>query len=470
MSITPVILCGGNGTRLWPVSRKTMPKQFTTLIGSESLFSQTVSRSLHGDFESPLILTSSNYRFIVSRQIKEAGYPSFTTVLEPSPKNTAPAILAASYIAYTQNPEAVLLVMPSDHYIPDTNSFINTVNSAYKATQEDKIVTFGIKPDKPETGYGYIEIAPSKTPWYDVTAFHEKPDFDTAEQMISSNCYLWNAGIFMFKADTIISEAEILAPEMTQAVRSAVAQAQTDLGFIRLDAESWNNCPADSIDYAIMERSEHIVCMPYEARWSDLGDWNSVWHHSQQRDEDNNVIHGSAIPLHTKNSLLWSENGRKPLVSIGLEDVIAVSMDDAVLVASKSHAQSVKLAVQYLKRDNYTQAAQHARDDRPWGWFENLVTMPEYQVKRLHVNPGGKLSLQSHQYRSEHWVVVEGVASVEIDGVCKDLLPNQSTYIHQGQKHRLTNATDAPLIIIEVQTGSYIGEDDITRYEDIYRR
>ena len=469
VSITPVILCGGSGTRLWPVSRQSMPKQFAPLIGGNSLFAQTIIRTVGDCFSAPLILTASDYRFIVSRQMKEAGCPSASILLEPSAKNTAPAIFAASYTAFMQNPEAVLLILPSDHYIPDTDRFISTVTSAYEAARHGHIVTFGITPDRPETCYGYIETASSQAPWYQVTAFHEKPDLATAERMIETGRYLWNAGIFMFRAETMINEAEILAPEMARAARHAVEQSQTDIGFIRLDPDHWEHSPSESIDYAIMERSEHIVCMPYEAGWSDLGDWQSVWSHSP-RDNADNVIHGAAIPVDTRNSLLWSDDDTKPVVGIGLEDIIAVAMDDAVLVASKSQAQNVKLAVQHLKDKDWHQAIQHARDDRPWGWFEVLVSMPGYQVKRLHVHPGGKLSLQSHEHRSEHWIVVDGIATVEIDGVTQSLQANQSTYIEQGQKHRLSNQTEAPLTLIEVQTGSYLGEDDITRYEDIYLR
>jgi len=474
--VTPVILAGGTGTRLWPLSRAAYPKQFAPILNDATLFRQAARRLTGGtaglSFANPVLLTNSTFRFIVVEQLAQEGIGPAAILIEPEVRNTAPAILAAALHIGANDPEAVMLVAPSDHVVPDTAAFHEAVGKGFSAVAKGDLVTFGIQPTHAETGYGYLELrdkpdsagAPVK-----LSRFVEKPDRGRAEQMLAAGNYLWNAGIFLFAAKDLIAAFETHAPDMLRSVRDAVDQAQVDLGFLRLAAEPWAKAETVSIDYAIMERADNLSVVPFHGGWSDLGGWDAVWNHSQ-RDENGVVLSGQATAIGCNDSLLRSDSEDVELVGIGLSNIIAVAMDDAVLVADKSRSQDVRLAVDTLKAKGAKQAETFPKDHRPWGWFECLSAGSRFQVKRITVLPGECLSLQSHQHRAEHWVVVEGTAKVTLDGEMLMLSENESTYIPIGAVHRMENPGPDPLVFIEVQTGSYVGEDDIIRYEDKYAR
>lgn len=469
--ITPVILCGGSGTRLWPLSRKSYPKQFSKLIGDQSLFQMSASRVSGEGYGQPLVLTNADFRFIVTEQLAELGIDPGAVLIEPEGRNTAPAILAAALYLSAKDPEAMLLVLPSDHNVPDAALFSATVQKGKKAAELGDMVTFGIQPTRPETGYGYLELATQSVDGNVVKLkrFVEKPDSAAAQKMLDTGMYLWNGGIFLFKAQVIIDAFMAHKPELIDPVKAAVDEANIDLGFLRLAVEPWAAAEDISIDYAVMEAAENLSVVPFCGSWSDLGDWDSVWREAGET-KDGLVTSGAAMGIDCKNSLLRSEAKGQELVGIGLQDIIAVAMPDAVLVAHKDRAQDVKLAVQALKAKKAGQATQHPRDHRPWGSFECLYMGKRFQVKRIVVKPGGILSLQSHVHRSEHWIVVEGTAKVTIGDDVKLVGENQSVYIPVGEKHRMENPGKVPMVLIEVQTGSYLGEDDIMRYEDVYAR
>ena len=471
--ITPVLLCGGSGTRLWPLSRKSFPKQFAPLLGSTTLFQAAVSRLSGPDFASPLVLTSSDFRFIVTEQLMELGIDPGAILLEPSSRNTAPAILAAALHLAESDPDALMLVAPSDHEIPDADAFRAAVAAGTDAARAGQLVTFGIRPDRPETGYGYLQLAEKPndgTPRaYALNAFVEKPDAARAAEMLADGSYLWNAGIFLFSAKTLIAAFEAHEPAMLAPVRAALEQARTDLGFLRLDAVAWDRAADISIDYAVMERSDNLTVVPFVDAWSDLGGWDAVWRASDQSDTAV-ATSGPVTAIDCSDSLLRSESDTLQLVGLGLKNVIAVAMKDAVLIADMSRSQDVKTAVAALKSNAIPQAETFPIDHRPWGWFESLVIGRRFQVKRIVVTPGSSLSLQSHHHRSEHWIVVEGTARVTVDEDVTFVTENQSVYIPLGAVHRMENPGKVNMVLIEVQTGSYLGEDDIIRYEDIYAR
>ncbi|WP_421694067.1 mannose-1-phosphate guanylyltransferase/mannose-6-phosphate isomerase [Aestuariivirga sp.] len=471
--IYPVILCGGSGTRLWPVSRQSFPKQFSKLIGEESLFQSTVRRLTQAGFENPLIVTSAEFRFIVRDQLAELDVMASAILIEPEPRNTAPAILAATLWLERHAPGALMIVAPSDHLMPDAASFAQAVARAAPAAEEGGIVTFGIAPDRPETGYGYLELAGPVDA--DVAApialsgFVEKPDVAAAEAMLHSGRHLWNAGIFLFRSDVMAAVFDRLSPGLVAPVTRALASAQSDLTFLRLEPSAWSEAQSISIDYAIMEKSSGLWAMPYRGGWTDLGGWAAIWNEGDA-DADGVVQTGQVLALGCRDSLLRAEEDGIALVGIGLEDIVAVAMRDAVLVARKSDAQRVKDAVSLLKERQVKQATSFLRDHRPWGWFETLALGERFQVKRIVVLAGAALSLQSHRHRAEHWVVVEGTACVTVGESVRLVTENQSVYIPLGERHRLENPGTDPMVLIEVQTGSYLGEDDITRYEDVYAR
>ncbi|AVW93585.1 mannose-1-phosphate guanylyltransferase/mannose-6-phosphate isomerase [Celeribacter baekdonensis] len=475
-SITPVILCGGSGTRLWPLSRKSYPKQFVPLVGEETLFQASAKRLSGSDgavqFSQPVVLTGSDFRFIVTEQLAEIGIDPGAILIEPEGRNTGPAVLAAALYLASKNPDAVMLVAPSDHVVPDAAAFHAAVAKGLDALSEGKLVTFGITPDRAETGYGYLELTAkpdSSGTAIDLKTFVEKPSAARAEEMLAAGTYLWNAGIFLFKAADIIAAFQQYAPDLMRPVSAAVDAAEADLGFLRLAPEPWGAADDISIDYAVMERADNLAVVPFNGGWSDLGGWDAVWREAEP-DAAGVVTSGEATAIDCVNTLLRSDSERLEVVGIGLENVIAIAMNDAVLIADMSRAQDVKTAVAALKAKQAPQATHFPKDHRPWGWFESLVVGNRFQVKRIHVHPGAALSLQSHFHRSEHWIVVEGTARVTVDDEVRLVTENQSVYIPLGAVHRMENPGKVPMVLIEVQTGSYVGEDDIIRYEDVYAR
>ncbi|MDC0551734.1 mannose-1-phosphate guanylyltransferase/mannose-6-phosphate isomerase [Amylibacter sp.] len=468
--ITPVILCGGSGTRLWPLSRKSYPKQFAKLFDGKTLFQKSAQRLSGPLFDDPIIVTNSDFRFIVTEQLQEVGINPGSIIIEPEGRNTAPAILAAAQLAINQNSNTTLLIAPSDHVIKDINAFHSALIRALEMTKLGQLVTFGINPTHPETAYGYLELTQTanEAP-VALNAFVEKPNINDAKKMYMSGNYLWNAGIFLFEAKDIISAYTKHAPKILAAVSAANETSTVDLGFLRLGSKAWATADNISIDYAIMEKANNISVVPFNGGWSDLGGWDAVWR-EEKSVESNVVTFGEATAIDCTNSLIRSENNNLEIVAIGLENIIAIAMNDAVLVADMSRAQDVKQAVEKLKLKQAPQATNLPKDYRPWGWFESLVICEEFQVKRIFVNPGAALSLQSHKYRAEHWIVVSGIAEVTIDKEVMLVKENQSTYIPLGAVHRMKNPGKKPMVLIEIQTGSYFGEDDIVRYDDIYAR
>ena len=470
--ITPVLLCGGSGTRLWPLSRKSYPKQFVPLIGQDTLFQGSAKRLTGAGFTAPLVITGSDFRFIVTEQLHDAGIDPGAILIEPEGRNTAPAVLAAALYLNQTNPEALMLVAPSDHVVPDNDAFRTAVEAGVPAALDGALITFGITPTRPETGYGYLELAEPADDTLKVVKlnrFVEKPALAQASEMLLKGNYLWNAGIFLFTAKAIIAAFKAHAPDMIAPVQAALDEGLPDLGFFRLAPEPWAGIRDDSIDYAVMEHADNLVVVPFSGAWSDLGGWEAVWQEATQ-DDRGVVVSGNATALECTNSLLRAEDDRQEVVGIGLQNLVVIAMPDAVLVADMNQTQNVKQAVSVLKAKGAGQAETFPLDHRPWGWFESLVTGDRFQVKRIHVHPGAALSLQSHHHRSEHWIVVEGTAQVTIDEEVKLVTENQSVYIPLGAKHRMENPGKVPMILIEVQTGRYLGEDDIIRYEDLYSR
>lgn len=471
----PVILCGGSGTRLWPLSRKSYPKQFVPLVGEETLFQASARRLSSSDtlsFAPPVVITGSDFRFIVTEQLAAAGIDPGAVLIEPEGRNTAPAVLAAALYLHAKDPESVLLVAPSDHVVPDKAAFHAAVGKGLGDVARGKLVTFGIRPTHPETAYGYLELSgkPSEAgDPVDLKQFVEKPDLERASAMVAAGTFLWNAGIFLFAAKDIIAAFERHAPELMAPVRGAVEDAAADLGFLRLAPEPWSGAAEISVDYAVMERADNLAVVPFAAGWSDLGGWDAVWRETD-KGEDGVVTSGEAHAIDCHDVLLRSDSDSLQLVGIGLKNIMAVAMNDAVLVADMSRAQDVKKAVDLLKARGAAQATAFPKDHRPWGWFESLVVGSRFQVKRIHVHPGAALSLQSHFHRSEHWIVVEGTARITIDDEVRLVTENESVYIPLGAVHRMENPGKVPMVLIEVQTGSYVGEDDIVRYEDLYSR
>ena len=472
--IHPVLLCGGSGTRLWPLSRKSYPKQFVPFMGEQSLFQASAQRVSGAGFAAPLIVTGMDFRFVVVEQLAALEIAAADIVIEPVAKNTAAAICAAALMLEARIPGALMLAAPSDHLIDDAHGFREAVVAAIPAAAAGQLVTFGIHPDRPETGYGWLELSESSEAAGNaaplrLSAFVEKPDAATAAQWLVSGRHLWNAGIFLFSTTALIDAFATHAPTTLTQTRLALEQAECDLGFTRLAAEPWSELTATSIDYAVMEHADNLVVMPYHGAWSDLGDWQAVWREGAS-DSHGVVTNDGATAIDCRDTLLQTTHQAQPLVGIGLENIIAVAMPDAVLVAHKDRTQDVKQAVQMLQAQGVTQAETLPRDHRPWGWYESLALGPRFQVKRIVVHPGESLSLQRHHHRAEHWIVVEGTAQVTIDDTVKLVTENQSVYIPLGVVHRMENPGILPLTLIEIQTGSYLGEDDIVRYGDRYAR
>lgn len=468
--LIPLILSGGSGTRLWPVSRKNLPKQFLPLSGQGTLFQQTVARTrLLPEVDAPIVVASEDHRFLVAEQLLESGIDNATIILEPLARNTAPAIALGAIQAIERDADAILLVLPADHLIGDTDSFTNGVHMALPAARDGWLATFGIRPDRPETGFGYIRRAESIGEGaFQVAQFVEKPSLATAESYLADGGYDWNSGMFLFKASRYLEELELYAPEMLKAVRAAHASAKSDLDFVRIDPEAFAKVPDNSIDYAVMEKTRRAAVIPVACEWSDIGSWSALWM-SGARDAQGNLREGDTITVNTTNSLLRSHE-RHLLATVGVDDLIVVTTPDATLVAHRDAAQDVKRVVDELKAAGRTEHSLHRIVRRPWGSYDSIESGERFQVKRIVVKPGAALSLQKHHHRAEHWIVVSGTAEVTCDDRVFLLGENQSTYIPLGSVHRLRNPGKVPLELIEVQSGSYLGEDDIVRLEDVYGR
>ncbi|NOX73038.1 MAG: mannose-1-phosphate guanylyltransferase/mannose-6-phosphate isomerase [Alphaproteobacteria bacterium] len=466
--VQPVILSGGSGTRLWPVSRRAYPKQFIPLIGEESLFQQTLRRLDHPLFCNPSVLGNHEHRFIIAEQMRGLDITPEAIVLEPAARNTAPVALIASLMAVRKGDNALVLLLPSDHVIGDNEGFVASVLKGIEAAKKGKIITFGVRPDSPDTGYGYIEARDGAGDVLDVARFVEKPTSKKAESYLQAGNYFWNAGMFLFSAVSMIKAFERQQPAMLDICRQALGEADNDLDFVRLDAAAYVQCEDISLDYAIMEEADNVGCVPLTTSWSDLGSWTAVAEQASEN-KNGNAAHGDVMFYNSHGCYGHSTDGAD-LTFNGLDDVIAVVTKDAVLVSSKSGAQDIKKIVQKKRAKSCNTVNYHTRVHRPWGWYEGLEQGERFQVKCLMVKPGAQLSLQSHHHRAEHWVVVSGTARVTVGDEVALLTENESTFIPIGATHRLENPGQIPALLIEVQSGSYLGEDDIVRYDDRYGR
>lgn len=472
--ITPVVLSGGSGTRLWPLSRKSHPKQLLPLLNQTSLLQDTINR-LDGlkNISKTVVICNEEYRFMVAEQVRETNIGASAIILEPIGRNTAPAIALAAFNALKDNADGaeddVLLVLPADHDIKNVGAFHPAIETGYQQALEGRFVTFGIVPDSPETGYGYIKAADyvAVNEVSNIERFVEKPDLATATNYLNEGGYYWNSGMFMFKASEYLKALQEYSPEIYSASQAAFNAAQEDMDFIRVGIEEFKECPSDSIDYAVMEKVKNAVVIPVDIGWSDVGSWSAL-HEISELDENNNYFTGDTISVETRNSYVRADH--KLVTTLGIEDLIIVDTDDALLVANKSHVQGIKDIVDTLSNERRNEAVIHKRVCRPWGCYQGIDHSDRFQVKRITVNPGAVLSLQLHHHRAEHWIVVNGTAKVTKDDKEFILSENESTYIPLGAKHRLENIGKIPLELIEVQTGSYLGEDDIVRFDDVYGR
>jgi mannose-1-phosphate guanylyltransferase len=463
----PVILAGGSGSRLWPKSRAALPKQFLSLTSKNTMLQDTVSRLNGIKTESPIFICNDAHRFLVAEQLRQKNVAHGGILLEPVGRNTAPAIALAALHATLKSEDPTLLVLAADHLISDVPAFHAAIEKASVLAEQGKLVTFGIVPTEPHTGYGYIKAGEKLTEGFGVEKFVEKPDLETAQGYVSSGKYLWNSGMFMFKASRYLDELEKYSPEILSVCKEAIETESPDLDFIRVDADVFSKCKDDSIDYAVMESTDSAAMVSLDAGWSDVGSWSSLWETSA-KDDNGNVAIGDTILENTKNSYV---NAEERLVSvIGLDDVIVVETKDAVMVAHKNDSQSIKDVVNKLKAEKRPEFEFHREVFRPWGSYDSIDNGGRFQVKRISVKPGEKLSVQMHHHRAEHWIVVSGTANVTIDDKTQLVSENQSVYIPIGSVHALENPGKIPLELIEVQSGAYLGEDDIVRFSDRYGR
>lgn len=472
--IVPVILSGGSGSRLWPLSREKYPKQFLPLVNEKTMLQETVTRlSGLADLAAPMVVCNESHRFIVADQMATIGHPPSSVLLEPVGRNTAPAVAIAAMQALSEGYDPVLLVLPADHIIRDHNVLCTTIAAAKSYALEGKLITFGIVPGGPETGYGYIKRGRAVSGdgdtalAYAVEKFEEKPDLETARKYLDSGDYLWNSGMFMFLASRYLEELEMFAPEMISTCRKALSSAERNDHSIFLDADVFSACPSDSIDYAVMEKTDEGLVLPLDAGWNDVGSWAALWEVGSC-DQSGNVVAGDVLQKDTKDSYLHA--GNRLLAAVGVENLVVVETADAVLVCNKDRVQDVKDIVNKLRKENRDEAVLHRKVYRPWGSYECIDREERFQVKRITVNPGATLSSQMHHHRAEHWIVVKGTARITKGDEVQILTENQSTYIPLGITHRLENPGKIPLELIEVQSGSYLGEDDIVRFDDQYGR
>ena len=468
MKIYPVILSGGAGTRLWPLSRAVLPKQLLPLVSEKTMLQETVLRLDGGaDFAAPLVVCGNEHRFMVAEQLREIGVKPLGILLESAGRNTAPAVAAAAHYLRGIDPEALMLVLPADHVITDRAAFHGAIALAAESAGEGALATFGVVPTAPETGYGYIHRGAAAGAAYQVDRFVEKPDLETARGFLADGGYYWNSGMFLFRAERYLSELAVFAPAIAESAEQAVRKAYRDMDFCRLDEAAFAACPSDSIDYAVMERTQHAVVVPADIGWSDVGSWSAL-RDVLPHDAAGNATRGDVYLDGVNNSLVRAES--RIVALVGVSDLVVVETADAVLVAHKDQVQRVKQVVEHLKTTERTEHLHHTKVYRPWGCYEGIDIGERFQVKRITVNPGGKLSLQMHHHRAEHWIVVSGTARVTCGDSVTLLSENQSTYIPIGMNHRLENPGKLPLHLIEVQSGSYLGEDDIVRFEDVYQR
>jgi len=469
MQITPVILSGGSGTRLWPLSRKQYPKQYLALSGDNTMLQETILR-LNGldNLADPIIICNADHRFLVAEQCQQIGIKNPTILLEPIGRNTAPAIAAAALQSLKDSDDSILLVLSADHVIQDVDAFHKAINIASQQAQSGKLATFGIVPTDANTGYGYIKSSKDNNDGaYKVEEFVEKPDLKTAQSYLEQGNYLWNSGMFMFQARAFIDELTTHSPEIVTSVNDAVNNAAQDLDFIRLDKQAFESSPSDSIDYALMEKSNNVVVVPLDAQWNDIGAWPALYDIGT-KDSQGNVIKGDVITQDTTNTYINADH--HVVAAIGVDNLIIIDTPDATFIATQDKAQEVKSIVESLQASGRCESSAHRKTYRPWGWYDSIESGEYFQVKRLHVKPGAKLSLQMHHKRAEHWVVVSGTATVTNGEKRFNLNKGESTYIPLGVTHSLENQTNEPLEIIEVQSGTYLGEDDIVRFEDSYGR
>ena len=468
IAVLPVIMAGGSGTRLWPLSRESYPKQFLTLQGSLTMLQTTIERLNGLSTAAPLVICNENHRFLVAEQLRQCNALAGNILLEPFGRNTAPAIALAALRAVADGDDPLLLVLAADHVIQDCVAFQAAIRQAIPFADSGSLVAFGIVARSPETGYGYIRRGDTiGDGGFRIAAFVEKPSLEVAKEFVSSGAYDWNSGLFLFKASRYLEELQKFRPDMLEACRLAMTDASRDMDFIRVNAEAFAKCPDDSIDYAVMEKTDSAVVVPMDVGWSDVGSFASLWE-VLPKDQDGNVHNGDVLSHQCHNTLVFAENA--VVATVGVDDLVVVQTKDAVLVARRDHAQDVKKVVARLKSAGRSEHQTHREVYRPWGKYDSIDHAHRYQVKRITVKPGAKLSVQMHHHRAEHWIVVSGTANVTIDGVTRLICENQSVYIPLGAVHALENPGKIPLELIEVQVGPYLGEDDIVRFEDRYGR